>query len=108
MRDQEKAKSTCLIRSAGVLLVVLAVGFLGPKFYTDWLVRQAETRYPPDKFVTVEGLQLHYVGNGVGRPVVFMGGGNGKVQDFTLSPLFDPVTENYHTIFIDRFQSYRS
>jgi pimeloyl-ACP methyl ester carboxylesterase len=45
---------------------------------------------------------LHYVSEGSGRPVVFIAGRNGKVQDFTLSPLFDPVTENYHAIFIDR------
>jgi pimeloyl-ACP methyl ester carboxylesterase len=102
VRDQKKKRSTRLIRSVGVLLVALAVVFLGMKLYTDWLVRRAETKYPPDKFVTVEGLQLHYVSKGSGRPVVFIAGRNGKVQDFTLSPLFEPVTENYRAIFIDR------
>jgi len=102
VKDQKKKRNTCLIRSVGALLVALAAVFFGLKLYTDWLVRRAEAKYPPDRFVTVEGLQLHYVSEGSGRPVVFIAGRNGKVQDFTLSPLYDLVTENYHAVFIDR------
>jgi pimeloyl-ACP methyl ester carboxylesterase len=101
VKDQKK-RNTCLIRIASTLLVALVAVFLGLKFYTDWLVRRAEAKYPPDKFVTVEGLRLHYVSKGSGPPVVFIAGRNGKVQDFTLSPLYDSVTEDYHVIFIDR------
>jgi pimeloyl-ACP methyl ester carboxylesterase len=100
VRDQKR--KSCLIRAIGILFLAIAALCLGLKLYTDWLVRRAEARYPPHQFVTVEGLQLHYVAAGSGRPVVFIAGRNGKVQDFTLSPLFDPVTAEYHAIFIDR------
>jgi pimeloyl-ACP methyl ester carboxylesterase len=70
--------------------------------YSDYLVRQAEAEYAPAEFVTVEGLQLHYLSEGSGRPVVFIPGGYGKIQDFTLSPLFDPVAMEYQAVFLDR------
>jgi pimeloyl-ACP methyl ester carboxylesterase len=93
---------TCLIRSVSILLLTLVAILVGLKLYSDHLVRQAETEYPPAEFVTVERLQLHYVSEGSGRPVVFIPGGYGKIQDFTLSPLFDPVATEFQAIFLDR------
>ena len=95
-------KYTCLIKLASILLLTLTIIFASLKFYSDWLVHQAEAKYPPSEFLPVEGLQLHYVNEGSGRPVVFIPGGYGKVQDFTLSPLFDLVTAKYQAIFLDR------
>jgi pimeloyl-ACP methyl ester carboxylesterase len=75
---------------------------VGLKFYTDWLVRRAEANYPPADFVAVEGVQLHYVDAGAGRPVVFIHGGGETLQDFTLSPLYNLVTKDYRAVFVDR------
>ncbi len=105
MVEEQKGKNNrgvCLVRSIGILLLTLAVVLVGLKLYTDHLVRQAEAEYPPAEFVTVEGLHLHYLSEGSGRPVVFIPGGYGKIQDFTLSPLSDPVATNYQAIFFDR------
>jgi pimeloyl-ACP methyl ester carboxylesterase len=104
LREQKgkKSRSACLVRLAGILLLVLTIIFVGLKFYSDWLVGRVEATYPPAEFITVEELQLHYVSQGSGRPVVFIPGGYGKIQDFTLSPLFDLVTAKYQVVFLDR------
>jgi pimeloyl-ACP methyl ester carboxylesterase len=103
--EGQKSKNnrhTCLIRFVGILLLTLAAILVGLKLYTSHLIRQAEAEYPSAEFVTVEGLRLHYVSEGSGRPVVFIPGGYGKIQDFTLSPLFDPVAAKYQAVFLDR------
>lgn len=95
-------RSACLVKLVGILLLVFVLIFIGLKLYVDWLVRQAEVKYPPAEFVTADGVRLHYVSQGAGHPVVFFGGRNSKIQDFTLSPLFDTITTHYQGIFIDR------
>lgn len=80
----------------------LAAVLVGLKLHTDRLVRQAEARYPPrGRFVTVEGVRLHYVSGGTGRPVVFVHGDGGSIYDWTLS-IFDRVAQGYHAVAFDR------
>ena len=86
----------------GVLLAIIAIVLVGGKVYTDIIVQRAEAKYPPANFVTVENIRLHYVEAGSGQPVVFISGGSGKVQDFSLSPLYDLAANNYRVIIIDR------
>ncbi|MBN1813787.1 MAG: alpha/beta hydrolase [Anaerolineae bacterium] len=86
------------VGALGVLIVVLMAG----KLYTDAAVRQAETKYPPFEFVTVEGVRLHYVDEGVGQPVVFFHAANGHLRHFTMSPMFEPLTQEYRAIVFDR------
>jgi pimeloyl-ACP methyl ester carboxylesterase len=104
MRGQKDKSSrrARLIRFAGIPLLALAIVFAGLKIYTDWLVRQAEAKYPPAEFVVVEGLPLHYLSEGSGRPVVFIHGGGGKLQDFALSPVFDLAAADYQVVLVDR------
>ena len=90
------------IRWARNLLLALIGLLLALKIVTDVLVNRAEMKYPPDETVLVEGLQLNYVRAGNGRPVVFIPGGSGLLQNFTLSPVFDAVTADYEAIFFDR------
>lgn len=46
-------------------------------------IRQVETRFPPaGKFVTVEGIRLHFVRKGSGRPVVMLHGGILSALDY--------------------------
>jgi pimeloyl-ACP methyl ester carboxylesterase len=85
-----------------IILAELAVILVGSKLYTDTFVRQAEARYSPFEFVTVEGLRLHYVSQGSGKPVVIIHGGSGNVRDFTVSPMFDQVAQEYRAIAVDR------
>lgn len=85
-----------------VLLAIITIIFVGGKVYTDRITQRAEAIYPPANFVTVENVRLHYVDAGSGQTVVFISGGSGKVQDFSLSPLYELAMNKYRVIIIDR------
>lgn len=85
-----------------ILLIILTIIFVSGKVYTDIIVQRAEEKYPPSNFVTVENIRLHYEEAGAGQPVVFITGGSGKVQDFSLSPLYQMAVDKYRVIIIDR------
>lgn len=99
---QKKSKWSCAIRLVRTVLIGLVLLFVALKLYSNTLIRRAEAKYPPAEFVTVEDVRLHYVDKGSGRPMVFIPGGSGKVQDFTLSPVFEPATANHRTLVFDR------
>ena len=96
-KRRKKQDSTGLIG-----LVVLASTLGGLKLITDRIVRRAEKRYPPmGDFVTFDGVRLHYVSRGSGRPVVLIHGDGGSVCDWTMS-IFDRLAEDYRVIAFDR------
>lgn len=79
-----------------------AIAASGLKLYTEFLVRRAEGRYPPrGEFLTVEGLRLHCVASGTGRPVVLVHGDGGSTYDWTLS-VFDRIARGYRVVAFDR------
>jgi pimeloyl-ACP methyl ester carboxylesterase len=84
------------------LVSILLVAFLGLSIYSCRINNDAKVKFPPSNYIDIEWLKLHYEEKGVGQPVIFIGGRNGRIQDFTLSPLYDLVTRDYHVIFIDR------
>lgn len=85
-----------------ILVGALALLLAGLKLYTDARVRRAEARYPPaGAFVEVDGLRLHAVSRGTGRPVVMIHGDGGSTYDWTTS-IFDRVARRYHAIAFDR------
>lgn len=62
----------------------------------------AEFQHPPiGQFVTVDGVRLHYVSKGSGRPVVFIHGNDGMVLDFDLAVL-GAAAAKYRAIAFDR------
>jgi pimeloyl-ACP methyl ester carboxylesterase len=62
----------------------------------------AERRHPPEgRFITVDGVQLHYVERGSGRPVVLLHGMSSMLQDFT-SSIVDELARSYRVIAFDR------
>jgi pimeloyl-ACP methyl ester carboxylesterase len=86
----------------GVLLLV-ALGALTLRTIAD--VRHAETAFPPvGQFAEVDGVRLHYLAKGAGRPVVLLHGNPGFVQDFALGPsnVFDMLATQYRVIAVDR------
>lgn len=100
------AKRLLFIRKRKRVLLLLAAGALavlvGLRLYTVWHVRTFETRYPPPgRFITANGIRMHYVEKGEGRPVVLIHGGMGSVYDFTLS-VFDQVSRQHRAVAIDR------
>jgi hypothetical protein len=52
------------------------------------LAKMAERRYPPiGRFIVVDGVRLHYVERGTGRPLVLLHGNGSMIQDFDSSGL---------------------
>jgi pimeloyl-ACP methyl ester carboxylesterase len=50
----------------------------------------AERRNPPlGRFVTVDGIPLHYVDRGTGTPLVLLHGNGSMIEDFQSSGLID-------------------
>jgi pimeloyl-ACP methyl ester carboxylesterase len=65
--------------------------------------RAAEDEAPPaGKFVSVDGIRLHYVERGDGRPIVLLHGMGALIQDFGGAGLIDRVAERYRVIAFDR------
>jgi pimeloyl-ACP methyl ester carboxylesterase len=53
-------------------------------------------------FIDVDGVRLHYVERGNGRPLVLFHGNGSMIQDFESSGLIDLAAENYRVIVFDR------
>ena len=68
-----------------------------------WLARQAERRNPPKgRFITVDGVRLHYVEQGSGTPLVLLHGNESMIEDFQCSGLIDLAAKKYRVIAFDR------
>jgi pimeloyl-ACP methyl ester carboxylesterase len=80
----------------------VAAAVAGLKLYSDSSVQRAKAKLPPiGDFVTVDGVRLHYLRQGMGQPVVLLHGSGLTLQDFTLS-IFDQVAAAYEAIAFDR------
>ncbi|MFK4505509.1 alpha/beta hydrolase [Bradyrhizobium daqingense] len=67
------------------------------------LAKKAQRDNPPQgRFIEVNGVQLHYVERGNGRPLVLFHGNGSMIQDFQSSGLIDRAAENYRVIVFDR------
>jgi len=68
-----------------------------------WLARKAERRNPPmGRFITIDGVRLHYIERGTGTPLVLLHGNGSMVEDFQSSGLIDLAAKKYRVIAIDR------
>ncbi len=78
-------------------------GLAATALYVSVKTRQAEHRYPPiGRFITVNGVRLHYVERGRGEPLVLIHGNGMMIQDFLISGIVDELAERYRVIIIDR------
>ncbi len=79
-------------------LIILAAGFA----VTRVLVVLAERRFPPlGQRKEVNGLLIHVLEQGQGRPVVFLHGAFGTLNDFA-ETIFPQAAASYHSIAVDR------
>jgi pimeloyl-ACP methyl ester carboxylesterase len=84
--------------AAGVLTAAVATALVN-----RWLAQKAERRNPPiGRFVTVEGVRLHYVERGTGTPLILLHGNGSMIEDFQSSGLIDLAAKNYRVIAFDR------
>ncbi len=66
-------------------------------------VARAEHDHPPlGRFLSVEGVRLHYVEFGEGPPLVLLHGLGSMVEDFMLSGLIREASRRYRVIAFDR------
>lgn len=70
----------------------------------NWhFAEKAQRANPPrGRFIDVDGVRLHYVDCGSGRPLVLFHGNGSMIQDFASSGLIDLAAENYRVIVFDR------
>jgi len=67
------------------------------------LAQKAQHDNPPQgQFIDIDGVVLHYVERGNGRPLVLFHGNGSMIQDFESSGLIDLAAENYRVIVFDR------
>jgi pimeloyl-ACP methyl ester carboxylesterase len=85
-----------------ILLGVVAAS-VAAAAYVQVRSRQAEREHPPTgKFVTVEGVRLHYVERGEGEPLVLLHGNTTMSMDFLLGPFIEMAARKYRVIVFDR------
>jgi pimeloyl-ACP methyl ester carboxylesterase len=64
---------------------------------------RAEQETPPiGRFIEVDGIRLHYVERGEGRPVVLLHGNGAMIQDWMASGVLDRAAAGYRVIAFDR------
>ncbi len=85
-----------------LILAAAAAALAGTAVAVNWQARRMERKYPPiGKFVTVNGVRLHYVEAGEGPPVVLLHGNASMLNDVALS-LLEPLSKKYRVIAFDR------
>src|SRR4029450_7331475 len=65
--------------------------------------RKAEREHPPtERFVTVDGVRLHYIESGKGPPVLLLHGNVVTAEDFQTSGVLDLLAARHRVIAFDR------
>ena len=84
--------------------VAAATGLLAATAVVNRQLAQKAQRDNPPKgqFIEVDGVRLHYVERGTGRPLVLFHGNGSMIQDFESSGLIDLAAKNYRVIVFDR------
>ena len=99
----EKVGYTVILRRVVVsILCAVVLVLLGLTVYTQVALRHIRKAFPPTgQFVSADGIRLHYVREGSGRPVVMLHGRDGALQEYTFS-ILGRVAEHYDAIAFDR------
>jgi pimeloyl-ACP methyl ester carboxylesterase len=98
-------KSLSSVRLNPLLTTSVAIGgvLLATAFLNRQLAKKAQRDNPPTgKFLDIDGVRLHYVERGAGRPLVLLHGNGMMIQDFEASGLIDLAAESYRVIVFDR------
>jgi pimeloyl-ACP methyl ester carboxylesterase len=87
--------TTALTASAAALTAMAVVN--------RQLARKAQRDNPPKgQFIEIDGVRLHYVERGSGRPLVLFHGNGSMIQDFESSGLINLAADTYRVIVFDR------
>jgi pimeloyl-ACP methyl ester carboxylesterase len=92
-------RHSTMLKTLGV--TALALG--GLAVANTLAARTAERRYPPEgRFLTVDGVRLHYMEAGEGPPVVLLHGNVSALGDSLASGLFQRLARTHRVIAFDR------
>ena len=87
----------------GTILAVAAAALAAAAVYNTYRARKVEREHPPaGRFVTVDGVRLHYLERGEGPPVVLLHGNVVTAEDFVLSGVLDRVARRHRVLAFDR------
>jgi pimeloyl-ACP methyl ester carboxylesterase len=90
-------------RKAVSVAAGVAVAGVVSALFNRWLAKEAERRNPPiGRFITVNGVRLHYVDQGTGTPLVLLHGNGSMIEDFQSSGLLELAAKKYRVIALDR------
>jgi pimeloyl-ACP methyl ester carboxylesterase len=79
------------------------LGLAASFFYVRAKTKQAEAENPPQgRFVTADGVRLHYIERGEGPTLVLLHGNGVLADDFDHSGLLDRAAQHYRVIAFDR------
>jgi pimeloyl-ACP methyl ester carboxylesterase len=83
--------------------IAAGIGLAASFFYVRSKTKQAEAENPPQgRFVTVDGVRLHYLERGEGPVLVLLHGNGVLANDFEQSGLLARAAEHYRVIAFDR------
>ena len=95
-------KSTPIMTMTGLLAATAALA--GWAIANRQMAKSAEKKHPPEgRFITVDGVRLHFVDSGgSGLPVVVLHGNGTMIADMAISGLIKRASRQYRTIAFDR------
>lgn len=105
MKDPYRSTSLRSRTSTGLRpgLIWAAAGLAASWLFVQARSRRAEREHPPEgKFVSVDGVRLHYLERGEGPVLVLLHGNGVYSKDFELSGLLDQAAQHYRVIAFDR------
>lgn len=86
---------------SGLLAIAAGLGVLAG--VNAAVARRTERRHPPEgRFITVDGVRLHYTDRGVGRPVVLVHGNAVSGHDYDTSGIAEMLAQTNRVIIFDR------
>ena len=99
-----KRRSTSSSRGWLVPTLIGSAAALGTAaLYNLKRARDAEHEHPPiGRFMTIDGVRLHYIERGQGEPLLLIHGNGTMIQDFTSSGVVDRLADRYRVIVVDR------
>lgn len=101
MISSYRNESTTRRLSTGAAIVGL--GLLASWLFVRARSRRAEREHPPTgRFITVDGVKLHYLERGQGPALVLLHGNGVDATDWEHSGLLDAAAEHYRVIAFDR------
>ena len=101
--SEHKASDVVAVLKAHPIAVGVAATLAATALLNHVLAKRAEHHNPPiGRFITVNGVRLHYLERGTGMPLVLLHGNGTMIQDFLSSGLIDEAAKHYRVIAFDR------